>query len=126
MLQHEDIAKIQEIKGKFNKVWLSSEYLQAHLNILGFNKIQNQFGWCKKAGFSFKDLIATLLIFPLIGINSIYEFTTNKAEQSSTCGKDAYYRILANQKINWRAFLAKFVKQYLLKDEHFTSPTNTI
>jgi len=40
MLQHEDIAKTQEIKEKFNKVWLSSEYLRAHLNILGFNKIK--------------------------------------------------------------------------------------
>ena len=39
MLQHEDIAKVQEIKGKFNKVWLSSEYLQAHLDILGFNTL---------------------------------------------------------------------------------------
>ncbi len=38
MLQHEDIAKIEEIKGKFNKIWCSTEYLQAHLNILDFNK----------------------------------------------------------------------------------------
>ena len=39
--------------------------------------------------------------------------------------KDSYYRILANQKINWRAFLAQFVKQYLLKDELFTPSANT-
>ena len=41
MLQNQGIAKIQEIKGKFNKVWLSSEYLQAHLNILGFNNLKS-------------------------------------------------------------------------------------
>jgi len=120
MLQHEDIAKIQEIKGKFNKVWLSSDYLRAHLNILGFNKIKCRFGWCKKAGFSFGDLISTLLILPLIGIDSIYGLTTNKDRELGKCGKDPYYRILANQKINWRVFLAQFVKQYLLKDELFT------
>ncbi len=40
-------------------------------------------------------------------------------------GKDSYYRILANQKINWRVFLAQFVKQYLLKDALFTSSANT-
>lgn len=33
-LKHEDITKVEEIKGKFNKIWLSSEALQAHLNIL--------------------------------------------------------------------------------------------
>lgn len=43
MLQHEDITKVQKLKGKFDKVWVSSEYLQAHLNILGFNKIKRQF-----------------------------------------------------------------------------------
>jgi hypothetical protein len=120
MLQHEDIAKIHEIEGKFNKIWLSSEYLQAHLNILGFNKIKDKFSWCKKAGFSFENLISTLLFLPLIGISSIHGFTTNKDKDLDKCGKDSYYRILANQKINWRVFLALFVKQYLLKDELFT------
>jgi len=120
MLQHEDIAKTQELKGKFNKVWVSSEYLQAHLNILGFDKIKSRFSWCKKAGFTFESLISTLLILPLLGVNSIYGLTANKGTELSKCGKDSYYRILANQKINWRAFLAQFVKQYLLKDELFT------
>jgi hypothetical protein len=120
MLQHKYIAKVQEIKGKFNKVWFNSDYLRAHLNILGFNRIKKQFSWCKKAGFSFEDLIATLLILPLIGINSIYGLTTDKDPELNTCGKDSYYRILANQKNNWRAFLAQFVKQYLIKDELFT------
>ena len=124
MLQHEDITKVQELKGKFDKVWVSSEYLQAHLNILGFNKIKRQFSWCKQAGYSFESLIATLLILPLIGVNSIYELTTSKDAGVSKCGKDSYYRILANQKINWRAFLAQFVKQYLLKDELFTPATD--
>ena len=120
MLQHEDIAKIHVIEGKFNKIWLSSEYLRAHLNILGFNKIKNKFSWCKKAGFSFDNLISTLLFLPLIGISSIHGFTTNKDKDLDKCGKDSYYRILANQKINWRVFLSLFVKQYLLKDELFT------
>jgi hypothetical protein len=61
-----------------------------------------------------------LLILPLIGVNSIYGLTTYKDTELSIYGKDSYYRILENQKIDWRAFLAKFVKQYLLKDELFT------
>jgi hypothetical protein len=59
-------------------------------------------------------------------VSSIYEFTTTKNLGLSKCGKDSYYRILANQKINWRSFLAQFVKQYLLKDKLFTPTTNTV
>ncbi len=120
MLEHEDITKTQEIKGKFNKIWLSSEYLQAHLNILGFNKIKNKFSWCKKSGISFGNLISTLLILPIIGFDSIHGLTSSKDKGLGQSGKDSYYRILANQKINWRVFLAQFVKQYLLKEEFFT------
>lgn len=125
MLKDKDISKIQEIKGKFNKIWLSSEYLEAHLNILGFNNIKKKFSWCKKSGISFGELISTLLILPFIGVNSIYGLVENKDKELQYSGKDSYYRILANQKINWRAFLAQFVKQYLLKDVLFTPSENT-
>ena len=125
MLKHEDISKVQEIKGKFKKIWLSSDYLQAHLNILGFNKIKTKFSWVKKSGVSFGELISTLLTLPLIGVSSINGLADNKDKDLEHSGKDSYYRILANQKINWRAFLAQFVKQYLLKDVHFTPSDST-
>jgi hypothetical protein len=92
LLQHEEIAKTRELKGKFNKVWVSSEYLQSHLNILGFYKIKSRFSWCKKAGFTFESLISTLLISPLLGVNSIYGLTANKGTELSKYGKDSYYR----------------------------------
>ena len=120
MLRNEDIAKIQEIKAKFNNKWLSSEYLQEHLNILGFNRIKNKFRWCKASGFSFEKLISTLLVLPFAGIGTIHELANSKNEELNHCGKDSYYRILANQKINWRSFLFQFVMQYLLKDRIFT------
>ncbi len=125
MLKNKDISKIQEIKGKFNKIWVSSEYLEAHLNILGFNNIKQKFSWCKKSGISFGELISTLLFLPLIGVTSIYGLVESKDKELQHAGKDSYYRILTNQKINWRAFLAQFVKQYLLKDVLFTPSANT-
>lgn len=120
MLQHEDIAKTQEIKAKFNNKWLSSGNLQEHLNILGFNRIKNKFSWCKASGFSFEKLISTLLVLPFAGIGTIHELTKSKNEELNHSGKDSYYRILANQKINWRSFLFQFVMQYLRKEKIFT------
>ena len=124
MLQNKDIAKLDEIKGKFTKVWFNSDYLQTHLNILNFKKTKKSFSWCKKSGYTFYDLISTLLIMPLIGVETIHRLTKNTDVDIQKRGKDSYYRILANQKINWRSFLAQFVKQYLLKDELFTAPEN--
>lgn len=63
---------------------------------------------------------------PLIGVETIHRLMTNTDVDIQKRGKDSYYRILANQKINWRSFLAKFVKQYLLKDKHFTAPEKEI
>lgn len=71
-------------------------------------------------------MISILLILPITGISTIHELTKSKNEELNQCGKDSYYRILANQKINWRSFLFQFVMQYLLKDKIFTpSEDNT-
>jgi hypothetical protein len=43
-IHHGDTAKAHDIKGELYKVWLSSEYLEEHLNIFGFNKIKNRIG----------------------------------------------------------------------------------
>jgi len=37
--------------------------------------------------------------------------------------KDVYYRLLGNQKINWRNILLLFVKRYLKLDNEFSEPT---
>jgi len=127
MLQSEDIAKVQEVKGKFNKFWLDTDYLQSYLNILGFQQIKKKFKSCKQSGYSFGNLISTLLLLPVMGLKTINELTSNKESSfiDKKSAKDSYYRILANQKINWRDFLFKFVKQYLLKDKDFQAPSDT-
>lgn len=127
MLQSEDIAKVQEVKGKFNKFWLDTDYLQGYLNILGFHQIRKKFKSCKQSGYSFGDLISTLLLLPVMGLKTINELTSNNESNflDHKSAKDSYYRILGNQKINWRDFLFKFVKQYLLKDKDFHTPTDT-
>jgi len=106
MLHYKDIAKLDDIKGKFNKVWFNSDYLQLHLNILGFKKIKSSFSWCKKSGYTFYDMISSLLIMPLIGAETIHRLTKSPSVDVQKRGKDSYYRILGNQKINCRSFLA--------------------
>ena len=124
MLLHEDISKTKEIKIKFKENWLSQDYLISHLDILGYSKIKKRFESCKKSGISFDSLVSTLLVLPIIGLNTIFSLTKSDEANLNIAGKDSYYRLLANQNINWRSFLMCFVKEYLIKDSSFTSPEN--
>jgi len=126
MLHHENISKTKEIKIKFKENWLRSDYLISHLEILGYSKIKKRFESCKKSGISFESLVSTLLVLPIIGFNTIYSLTKSNEPNSSIAGKDSYYRLLANQHINWRSLLMHFVKEYLVKDLLFASPENPI
>ncbi|MCP4269951.1 MAG: transposase [Candidatus Brocadiaceae bacterium] len=124
MLLHEDISKTRELKIKFKEIWLRQDYLISHLEILGYSKIKKHFESCKKSGISFDSLISTLLVLPIMGLSTIYSLAKSNAPNIKISGKDSYYRLLANQNINWRGLLMHFVKEYLSKDSSFTSPDN--
>ncbi len=126
MLPNKDIAKIEEIKGIFDRKWINSEYLSSHLEILKFKKTSTSFAWVKKSGIPFQDLLGILLVLPVLGYQTIHGFVKNSKKDVFSFGKDSYYRILSNQKIDWRRLLFSFVFQYLRKDNDFTPPDNDL
>ncbi|KAA1243598.1 IS4 family transposase, partial [Aquimarina sp. RZ0] len=97
MLPNKDIAKIEEIKGIFDRKWITPEYLSNHLGILKFKKTSKSFTWVKKSGIPFQEL----LVLPVLGHQTIHSFVRNSEKGIFNFGKDAYYRILSNQKIDW-------------------------
>ncbi len=126
MLHNKDIAKIEEIKGIFDRKWVTPEYLSNHLDILKFKKTSKSFSWTKKSGIPFQELIGTLLVLPILGFQTIHCFVKNSDRNVFIYGKDAYYRILSNQNIDWRRLLFSFISQYLHKDSDFTPPQNEL
>ena len=126
MLPNKDIAKIEEIKGIFDRKWITPEYLSNHLGILKFKKTSKSFTWVKKSGIPFQELLGILLVLPVLGHQTIHSFVRNSEKGIFNFGKDAYYRILSNQKIDWRRLLLSFVSQYLEKDNDFTPPDNDL
>jgi len=59
---------------------------------------------------------------PFTNTESINALYNTRMAPETECGKDAYYRLLSNQKINWRNILLLFVKRYLKLDDKFTKP----
>ncbi|MEA1893115.1 MAG: transposase [Campylobacterota bacterium] len=70
------------------------------------------------------DILKLLLILPFTGVENINSLYNNKLAPKVKGKKDAYYRLLGNQRINWRNILLLFVKHYLKLDEKFSKTDN--
>ncbi len=123
MLQNKDIAKIQEIKTLYTDSWIQPEFFSKQLDLFNFTKASKIFKAIKKNGVAAWDIIQLLLILPFSNIHSIHSLYNTKMAPDVKGQKDTYYRLLGNQKINWRNILLLFVKQYLMLDDRFSKST---
>ena len=63
-----------------------------------------------------------LLVLPFSNVKNINSLSSNNMSPDTVGAKDVYYRLLGNQKMNWRNILLLFVKQYLKLDDKFSEP----
>jgi hypothetical protein len=124
MLRNKDIAKIQEIKTLFTDSWVRPEFFSKQIELFDFTKASKIFKAIKKGGVPVWDIVKLLLILPFSNTQSIHALYTTKMAPVAKGQKDIYYRLLGNQKINWRNILLLFVKRYLKLDDRFGKSTD--
>lgn len=124
MLQNKDITKIQEIKAFFTNSWIQPDFFLKQLELFNFTKASKIFKAIKGSGVPVWDIIKLLLILPFSNTQSINSLYGDKMAPEVKGKKDIYYRLLGNQKINWRNILLLFVKRYLRLDNKFSKPTD--
>jgi len=124
MLQDKDITKIQEIKTLFTDSWIQPDFFHKQLELFNFTKASSIFKIIKRSGVPVWDVIKLLLIIPFSNVNNIHSLYNSKLAPDVKGQKDIYYRLLGNQKINWRSILFLFVKRYLKLDDKFSEPTD--
>ena len=124
MLRNKDIAKIQEIKTLFTDSWVRPEFFSKQIELFDFTKASKIFKAIKKGGVPVWDIVKLLLILPFSNTQSIHSLYTTKMAPVAKGQKDIYYRLLGNQKINWRNILLLFVKRYLKLDDRFSKSTD--
>lgn len=120
MLQNKDITKIQEIKTLFKDSWIQADFFSQQINLFHFTKSSKFFTSIKKSGVPVWDILKLLFILPFTNTDSINSLYTNKMTPKVNGQKDVYYRLLANQKFNWRNLLLLFVKRYLNLESKFS------
>ena len=124
MLRNKDIAKIQEIETFFSESWTQADFLSKQLELFHFSKASKIFKSIKKSGVGVWDILKLLLIIPFSNVDTISALYTTKSAPKTDGAKDTYYRLLANQNMNWRNILLLFVKQYLKLENKFTQPND--
>lgn len=113
MLRNKDIKDLSEIESLFVHKHKKEEYFTKMIDVLKIGKYHNIFSNVKTKGISSLLLIKILIAFPFIGVNSVYSFTRSYWNKTIGFGKDAYYRLKNNPRINWRLFFFGIVKQVL-------------
>jgi hypothetical protein len=113
MLHNKDIKNLSELKLSFVRKHKKSTFFLEFISILKLGKLQAVFSKTKLKGISSLSLIRLMLVFPFIDQTNIYAYTKSYWYQFSEHGKDAYYRLKNNSKINWRSFLFGVIKLLL-------------
>ena len=124
MLQNKDIAKIREIDTFFTNSWIQPEFFSKQIELFHFSKASKIFSTIKKSGVPVWDIIKLLLIIPFSNVQTINSLYNTKMAPKTDGQKDTYYRLLSNQKINWRNILFLFVKRYLKLESKFSSSSD--
>lgn len=104
MLHDKDIKNLSELKLSFLPSLKKPEFFVKFIKILKLGKYHSFLSIAKEKGFSPLYLIQILISFPFITQKSVNSFVSSSWNKYLGIGKDAYYRIKNNPKVNWRAF----------------------
>ncbi len=126
MLRDKDIIKIQEIKTLFKSNWIRQDNLRTLLTLFKINSLSNIFKTIKKSGVCVWDIFHILILITFSTSKTINGIQKDKFAPKSEGKKDVYYRLLSNQKMNWRSILFLFIKRYLELESKFTPAKNQI
>jgi len=99
---------------------MQPEFFSKQIELFDFTKASKIFKAIKKSGVPVWDIIKLLLILPFSNAQNIHSLYSTKMAPEVKGQKDTYYRLLGNQKINWRNILLLFVKRYLKLDDKFS------
>lgn len=113
MLRNKDIKNLSELKMTFVREHNKSEFFTYFIDMLKLGKYHSIFSSVKQKGISPLLLINILISLPFIEQKSVFGFIGSFWDKYSGYGKDAYYRLKNNPKINWRNFLIGVVFQVL-------------
>ncbi len=114
MLQNKDITNLSELKKTFVSKHKKQSFFTDMIKSLKIGKHHALFAGVKEKGISALTIISILINFPFIEQKNVHRFVNSYWNKFAGFGKDAYYRLKNNPKINWRKFLFAVVKRVII------------
>jgi hypothetical protein len=82
------------------------------LKTFNFKSLCIQVSFQKQAGYSTSEIIALLLMLPLMLLKSVNSFYKSEFQKIAEMKKDTLYRLKNNEKLPWRALQLAVVKKF--------------
>ena len=114
MLHNKDIKNLSELKMTFVSKHKKQSFFTEMIKSLKIGKHHALFSGVKEKGISALTIISILISFPFIEQKNVHKFVNSYWNKFAGFGKDVYYRLKNNPKINWRKFLFAVVKRAII------------
>jgi hypothetical protein len=126
MLQNKDIKNLSELKSSFVQANKKEEFFSELIDVLKIGKYHSTFSKSKQKGIAVLAILRIIISFPFLGLENVHQFTNSSWSKLSGFGKDAYYRLMNNPRVNWRGFLFGVVKSVIqnLSNRELQSASN--
>jgi len=121
MLHTKDIKNLRELTITFCSNQQKVRFFTDLTTTLGLGKLHAIFSAAKHKGVSGLDLIKILISFPFLNQKNVNGFMGSHWMSYFEYGKDLFYRLKRNPKLNWRHFLFGVVQQGLSKTADYES-----
>lgn len=103
-----------ELKTTFVSKHKKESFFSDMLKILKIGKHHALFSKVKEKGIPVLAIIQILITFPFIEQKNVHQFTWSYWNKFADFGKDVYYRLKNNDRIDWRKFLFAVVKRAII------------
>jgi hypothetical protein len=125
MLQHKDITILSEINGFFTSSEKAMETIFSFLRSLTFSDKRFGFPQADNQKYSNPSKLVLLLLFPFFEIKTSWHYADSSLYRFLSCGKDVFYRLLNDTRIDWRNLSYCLNMQLIRKVQRHSDSDNT-
>lgn len=114
MLHTKSTKNIWELKNGFTPAWVEVGFIRKTLDEFKYFGLLKRLNNLKLKGYKPLDILMWLISFPMIDQVNVNRFVKGPWHEKMVAAKDTFYRLINNEKINWRVILSLFVARFNL------------